>query len=662
MATGGDAVEGPVPALVRVLACNPVTSITILACLNTADARHLRRLHPAVPAAVAGIPWCDTETPVADAVRWRAALSAAVGARLAPSAVRDLLTAVAALRGVTHLDLHGCKFVTNELLLRLPTSLRMLSVGSCFIPTAHASFAHLTALVSLDCSATWLACKRTDDLPPSLQELDVSKGDGMPPGTSLAHLRQLRVLRAGGSGLGDATVASLPPSVEKLHAADCIKLTLAVSFAHLTALHELDIAHSTIGDASLATMPPSLVCLRAHGCKTLTPAAMLPHLPALRLLDVGDTRVGDALVASLPPSLVELRLAECGNVTAGASLDRLHALRLLHCSDTALAPAALDACRVRGCTVLAARRLWRRETSAHSLALLSDGRLASRESDGVVRLWDVAAGGEATAVPRSGHNQVRALAALRHGRRLAIGTIPLCGKEGCIEVWDVESVPPAHRVTIKCHCDVWALAALADDRLAAGCVNGKVLVVDVDAGAVVATLTGHSAWVTSLAVLPDGTLASGSRDNTVRLWDVGTGACVATLTGHTSEVWSLAVLADGRLVSRGNGGDAVQLVDVAARACVGVLGSWVTSVAALPDGRLATGAFDGTVRLWDTRPAAAAGASRAVGAVPSVVVGELGGCVSDLALLTDGRLACSSSGTGWGTVHQLELPPPAACE
>ena len=46
------AADAHVPLLVRVLAGNPMTGAIILACLNTADAAHLRRLHPAVAGAV----------------------------------------------------------------------------------------------------------------------------------------------------------------------------------------------------------------------------------------------------------------------------------------------------------------------------------------------------------------------------------------------------------------------------------------------------------------------------------------------------------------------------------------------------------------------------------------------------------------------------------
>ena len=677
------------PPLVRVLAGNCVTSATILSALDIDDARHLRRLHPAVAGAVAGVPWCNTDVAVVDVVRLRAGLPGAVGARLDARAlewqlrrqwakwtsvpVPPLSRWAAAVGGLTHLDLHSCKFVTDDLLLHLPASLRALNVCDCRKLTTAASFAHLTELTSLDCRGTPVVNARADGLPPSLRELRLTRGCESSNAVSLAHLRQLRVLYIHGSWLGLVSMSYLPPSLEELHCSDCEELK--ASFAHLTALRVLNVAGSAISNASLATVPPCLVSLNARGCNSLTAVAVLPRLPALQLLDVSGTAIGDALVVSLPASLIELRLAGCRSVTAGATLGDLPALRELHCVDTALAPAVIAGCRARGCTTPAASVVHRHRLCVGSLALLADGRLACGENSGTVQLRDVATGSESILHLSVGDQ--RAMAALRDGRRLAISSnYSWMNNTNHIEVWDVGGGGPPARcetIPVPVRCDrgqgVCALAALLDGRLAAGCDDGRLWVVDAAVGVVVAELSGHTSSVTALAVLPDGTLASGSRDNTVRLWDVATGACVAILAGHTGWVSLLAALPDGRLVS--GAGGAVRLWDVRARACVGELtgrlAGCVTALAALPDGRLATGSADGTIQLWDTRPVAAvaaAGSSRAVSAVPVEIVGVLGGAVRALVPLPDGRLACGGGSgrklDGEGVVCLLELPPPAA--
>jgi WD40 repeat protein len=57
-------------------------------------------------------------------------------------------------------------------------------------------------------------------------------------------------------------------------------------------------------------------------------------------------------------------------------------------------------------------------------------------------------------------------------------------------------------------------------RLAAGCADNTIRLIDVARRQEVAELRGHTDYVHALAFSPDGTrLASGSGDATVRVWD-----------------------------------------------------------------------------------------------------------------------------------------------
>ena len=683
------------PLLVCVLAGNCVTGAVIFACLNTADARHLRRLHPAVAGAVGGVPWAVTDTPVVDVVRWRAALPGAVGAKVTCLPARQRRKrAVAALAGVVRLDLGDCyRSVTDAVISRLPASLRVLQVASCINLSASVSFAHLTALEVLDLrfthveihgtgglppsltvlridysallptadlshltalrvlvfsGASALSAATLASLPPSLQELDLSFMEDWPRAVSVAHLSQLKALRAYYSSIHDDALASLPPGLMTLDISVSRKGRFT-SLAHLGTLHTLSMVCCRCGDAALATLPPSLVSLDVSWCIDLTPAATLPHLPALRMLDMRGTSIGDATIASLPAGLVQLNMNNCSRVTRAATLDHLTALQLLQSYDTDLSPAVLDACRARGCAVPAAGVLRGHPGKVNALALLPDGRLASGDAAGEVRLWNDAASGEAAVMFYAGDKEVHALAALPDGCRVAVGMVNRPRDDSAdnnfMQVWDVACVPPARVVNVTGDSGVHALAVLPSGCLAAGCGDCQVRVVDADAGTVVAVLAGHTGVVVALVVLPDGRLVSGSADNTTRVWDTGACVCVETLGCGAA---SLAVLADSRLACGSAFFGTVDLWDVDGGACVGMLQPEASphtgkaSLTALPDGRLISAAGNSdtaTAWIWDTRPAAAAGSSRAASAAPRLMVSRLPGATNALLLLPDGRLA-----------------------
>jgi WD40 repeat protein len=146
------------------------------------------------------------------------------------------------------------------------------------------------------------------------------------------------------------------------------------------------------------------------------------------------------------------------------------------------------------------------------------------------------------------------------------------------------------------------------------------------------TFKAPGGYYRKLALLPQGTIAIPSRNN-ICLYDLSSGTCIKTLQGHEAIVSSLAFLPDGTLAS-GSRDTTVKIWNLQSGECLKTLRrhtKTVSSLAVLPNRTLASGSWDTTINLWDTES----------GSCLTTLI-EHTQAINDLIVLSNGTLASSS--------------------
>ena len=249
---------------------------------------------------------------------------------------------------------------------------------------------------------------------------------------------------------------------------------------------------------------------------------------------------------------------------------------------------------------------------AHTLAV-RNAAAASGDTEGVIRIWNVAEGTCSRVIETAGKPQQRSVGALAFldDRRL------LAAAFDGIAIWDVTSGKKLRAIESRRY-GVWDLAVTPDaTRFIAACSDRSVRVWDASTGKCLDTflekgLPAHAVHgnaqdthtATSVSVWPDGQqVAASYGDGTIRCWDLSSGKMVQKIrTSDTDTAWllSVAVSPSGDRVIAGSWDSNVYVwgLEGEAKRMRGHIGE-AGPVFFLDHRRAVSVSFDQTIRVWD---------------------------------------------------------------
>ncbi|KIK37624.1 hypothetical protein CY34DRAFT_810161, partial [Suillus luteus UH-Slu-Lm8-n1] len=123
----------------------------------------------------------------------------------------------------------------------------------------------------------------------------------------------------------------------------------------------------------------------------------------------------------------------------------------------------------------------------------------------------------------------------------------------------------------------------------------------------VRTFDDHEGVVEAVAVFPDRRrTVTGSWDKTLRLWDLETGAVLKKMEGHSREVLALAVSRDGQIIASGDwSGEIIAWHGQTGESLIQPIKAHTDRIYTVdfsPDGTvLVTASYDGTTKFWCTK-------------------------------------------------------------
>jgi hypothetical protein len=181
------------------------------------------------------------------------------------------------------------------------------------------------------------------------------------------------------------------------------------------------------------------------------------------------------------------------------------------------------------------------------------------------------------------------------GKRLAAG-----GTDGVVRVFDVAA--GTEQLTINSHADWLSDICFSPDGkyIATASRDKTAKVFDAETGSLLATHSEHNAYVRAVAFTPDGKSVVSGGGNRIRIWNIADSKLVGEITDTGGDVHAIAVGSESILAAAADG--SARHFKLSDRTLVRSFTPHPAPVLSLswhePTKFLATGCLDGTVTVW----------------------------------------------------------------
>lgn len=249
----------------------------------------------------------------------------------------------------------------------------------------------------------------------------------------------------------------------------------------------------------------------------------------------------------------------------------------------------------------------------------SSNRLISASEDFTIKIWNLTTG-ECMETLTGHTDAVSCISALESVGEGEEGRIVSGSHDNTVKVWKLTNPEGFCEKTLLGHeGPIYDIKSTSDDSesglewIAVSASEDKTIRVwNVETSECLGVLTGHDGGVecmvfSSLRSFDQLILISASHDKTIKLWNLTTMSCIETIvTGHRDIIGCMVKLRNNNHLLESSFDRTLKLYDLSPSDSAVCLKTFpyghkdiVTCLVELQDGRIASGSFDKTIRIWE---------------------------------------------------------------